>query len=130
MIVDDANNFVIPEAIDRFNTESDILFTCGGFLKSPQPISLLDYLPEDLDPLLKEEFNPYQIVSCALSSILCSKYEDFSPCLGDVDINKSYHHYREVSRLGYQAPELSYLGYFLDKEKIHSFRQQFGGSRL
>jgi amino acid adenylation domain-containing protein len=129
LIVDDANNFVIPEAIDRFNRKSDILFTCGGFLQPPQPISLLDYLPEELTPLLKEEFNPHSIVSCALSSLLCSKYQDFSPCLGDVDIDKAYRHYREVGRLGYRAPGLSYLGYFLDREKILSFRRQFGGSR-
>lgn len=129
MIVDDSNSFVVDEAIKRFNEQNDILFTYGGSLKAPQPLTLLDYLPEYLDASLNQGYNPYDIISCAFSSLLCSKYEGFSPCLGDVDIESTYKHYQEIIQLNYQAPDLSFFSYILDENKIVSFAQRYGGNQ-
>lgn len=136
LIVDDSapHCFVSKLAIERFQAQEDILFTEGGVLRSPHPITRLRYLPRYLEKIMSpaemEDFfkgNPFNITGCVFSSLLSSCF-DLKPTVGVLDWRTSVDHYEFLSRLGFQAADLHCGDYTLPEESIRNFRQHFGNS--
>jgi predicted amino acid dehydrogenase/acyl carrier protein len=135
IIVDDSGPhcFKSELAIKRFQEHQDILFTEGGVLKSPQPISEVRYLPRHWEKSLKnnqqiEEFvkhNPFEITGCVFSSVL-SSLENLNPTVGLVQLNESVKHYETLISMGFQAADLHCENYVLPDEAIEHFRKRFG----
>jgi hypothetical protein len=134
MIVDDSGPhcFAVREAVERFQRQADILFTEGGVLRAPSPISQVRALPRRAarDPIYVEavsKHNPFHITGCVLSGLLSSCYEDLKPTVGLVEDSASWRHYEQLGQLGFQAAGLHCQGYELAEGSIRHFRQRFGG---
>ncbi|OAD20995.1 amino acid adenylation domain-containing protein [Candidatus Thiomargarita nelsonii] len=135
LIVDDSGPhcFKSELAIKRFQEHQDILFTEGGVLKSPQPISEVRYLPHHWEKSLNskqiiEEFvkpNPFEITGCVFSSVL-SSVKNLKPTVGLVQLHESVKHYETLISLGFQAANLHCENYVLPDEAISHFRERFG----
>ena len=137
LIVDDSapHCFVSELAVERFQEQEDILFTEGGVLRSPHPISHLRYLPRYLEQIMSsaeiEDFlktNPFNITGCVFSSLLSSCFENLKPTVGVLDWRTSVQHYEVLDRLQFQAADLHCGDYRLPEESIRNFRQRFGNS--
>jgi amino acid adenylation domain-containing protein len=139
MIVDDSGPHCFePElAFRRFQEQEDILFTEGGVLKSPHPISELRYVPQETAPathlselevfLLRYlGYNQFNITGCVFSSLLSSCFEDLKPTVGLVDVETSLQHYEMLNRLEFQAADLHCRDYTLAEAAIRNFRRRFG----
>ena len=76
LIVDDSGPHCFdPElAIQRLQQQEDILFTEGGVLQLPHPITQLWYQPRQLEKLKipGRTGHPFNITGCVLSSLLSS----------------------------------------------------------
>ncbi len=129
--------FEYESAIQRFQMQEDILFTEGGVLKSPHPISEVRYVPREAgkDPVLSElktvlsknfRHTPYHISGCVLSGLLSAYFGDLKPTVGLVNIEDSLQHYATLNQLGFQGADLRCKNYILSKERIHKFRSRFG----
>jgi acyl carrier protein len=138
MIVDDSGPhcFVMEHATERFQDREDILFTEGGVLQSPQPLSTLVYLPPLVEQLVNKaaiealsDRNPHQITGCVLSGLLSSCFADLKPTVGFVDVGASGRHYEKLTQLGFDAADLHCEGYVLPEKSIQNFRKRFGVSR-
>jgi len=135
LIVDDSGPhcFKSELAIKRFQEHQDILFTEGGVLKSPQPISEVRYLPHHWEKSLNskqiiEEFvkhNPFEITGCVFSSVL-SSVKNLKPTVGLVQLHESVKHYETLISMGFQAANLHCENYVLPDEAISHFRERFG----
>ena len=137
LIVDDSGPhcFKSALAVKRFQTHQDILFTEGGVLKSPQPISEVIHLPHHLEKSFSskqlEEFikllkrNPFEITGCVFSSVL-SSVKNLKPTVGLVQLHESVKHYETLISLGFQAADLHCEDYVLPLEAISHFRGRFG----
>jgi predicted amino acid dehydrogenase len=137
LIVDDSGPhcFKSALAIERFQEHQDILFTEGGVLKSPQPISEVIHLPYHLEKSFSskqlEEFlkllkrNPFEITGCVFSSLLSSS-ENLKATVGFVQLNESVKHYETLISKGFQAADLHCENYVLPNETISHFREHFG----
>jgi len=135
LIVDDSGPhcFKSELAIKRFQEHQDILFTEGGVLKSPQPISEVRYLPHHWEKSLNskqiiEEFvkhNPFEITGCVFSSVL-SSVKNLKPTVGLVQLHESVKHYETLISMGFQAADLHCENYVLPFDAINHFRERFG----
>jgi hypothetical protein len=137
LIVDDSapHCFVSELAVERFQEQEDILFTEGGVLRSPHPISRLRYLPRYLEQIMSsaeiDDFSkshPFNIMGCVFSSLLSSCFENLKPTVGVLDWRTSVQHYEVLDRLEFQAADLHCGDYRLPEESIRNFRQRFGNS--
>jgi amino acid adenylation domain-containing protein len=137
LIVDDSapHCFVSELAVERFQEQEDILFTEGGVLRSPHPISHLRYLPRYLEQIMSsaeiEDFlktNHFNITGCVFSSLLSSYFEHLKPTVGALDWRTSVQHYEVLDQLEFQAADLHCGDYRLPEESIRNFRQRFGNS--
>jgi hypothetical protein len=139
MIVDDSGPhcFEAERAIQRFEEKQDILFTEGGVLKSPQPISELRYVPKEAaqNPNLAElqvvlsrglRRHPFNITACTFSSLLSACFEELKPTVGLVEVEASLQHYHKLKQQGFQAADLHCRDYTLVEEGIRNFRRRFG----
>jgi amino acid adenylation domain-containing protein len=136
LIVDDSGPhcFKSSLAVKRFQAHQDILFTEGGVLKSPQPISQLIHLPHHLEKMLKSQqfdeiiklikHNPFEITGCVFSSVL-SAAKNLKPLVGFVQLNDSVKHYNTLNSLGFQAADLHCEDYVLPYDAISHFRERF-----
>ncbi|MDF5733215.1 MAG: condensation domain-containing protein, partial [Rhizonema sp. PD38] len=114
MIVDDSapHCFPLELAIQRFQEQEDILFTEGGFMRSPHPISQLKYLPRPAEKYISAQVealaksNPHNITGCVFSSLLSSSFDDLKPTLGFVEGSTSLEHYEVLVQLGFQGADL------------------------
>ena len=137
MIVDDSGPHCFsPElAISRFQEQGDILFTEGGVLRSPQPITDRVYLP----PSIKKDVNPEQIMhwfslkgspfdvtSCVFSSLLSARFEGLAPTVGEVDSKAASQHYAILDLLGFRGADLHCEDYVISEDSIRNFRSRFG----
>lgn len=139
IIVDDSapHCFNINQAIHRFETQQDILFTEGGVLQSPEPMPETRYIPKDVarTPALADlemalargyRHNPFAITGCIFSSLLSASSEAFRPTVGLVDLNTCRQHYNKLTELGFQGADLHCRHYTLQPDMIAAFRQHFG----
>lgn len=137
MIVDDSapHCFATEQAVKRFQEQEDILFTEGGVLRSPHPISNLIYLPRPAEQLMNaipvdvfSKHNPFEITGCIFSSLLSSRFEALKPTVGFVDSDTCFQHFEMLGQLGFQAADLRCEGYVLAEESIRNFQHRFGGA--
>jgi len=141
LIVDDSGPhcFATEPAIRRLEGQGDILFTEGGVLKSPQPISELRYVPRAtqaanlsrLEMLLPTGtgHDPNHITGCVFSGLLSARFESLKSTIGLVDVETCSQHYDQLNALGFQAADLHCKRYTLSAESIRNFRRRFGGPR-
>jgi amino acid adenylation domain-containing protein len=125
--------FKPDDAIRRFEDRKDILFSEGGSLQLPSPIRRIRYLPHhmeevsDLPPVeALTNRNPSQIGSCALSSLLSTRFEDLGPVADMDDDSCCAMHFRLLTQLKCQAADLHCGDFVLPEQKIQYFRQRFG----
>jgi hypothetical protein len=138
MIVDDSGPhcFKPEQAIRRFEEQGDVLFTEGGVLKSPHPMSELRYVPptaqlahlSELEVVLSKglRYNPRTITGCVFSSLLSARFKELEPTVGLVDVETCLQHYQKLQQLGFQAADLHCQTYVLADEAIRNFRRRFG----
>ena len=140
LVVDDSGPhcFDIQSAIRRLEERGDILFTEGGVLQSPQPISELRYVPpaaqvpglSRLERLLPRGtvHDPRHITGCVFSGLLSARFDSLKPTIGLMEVEACLRHYEKLHELGFQAAELHCKQYILPGEAIRSFRQRFGAA--
>jgi amino acid adenylation domain-containing protein len=135
LIVDDSapHCFDPDQAHQRFEAEQDILFTEGGVVQAPQPITAMRYLPRLAERALPAHakalfahYNPHEITGCILSSLLSARFAHLPPTLGYVDLATSFEHYTTLRRLGFRGADLHCEGYTFSASEVTHFRQQFG----
>ncbi len=138
MLVDDAGTygFNLEEAHTRAESRGDILFTAGDALHSPTPIEMLMHIPLSvrnalgLDPeVMATTFDPHEIRSCILSSLLSRHFEDLPPTIGTVKTEDCLAHHQKLTLLGFHAARLHCEEYRLSDQAIEAFRDRFGGKR-
>lgn len=135
MIVDiSASHCFSPhDAARRLEAHGDILFSEGGAVQLPGPIRRIRYLPRHMEKLLQgspvealTDRNPRQIGSCALSSLLSSRFTELTPIANSVDDDSCEMHYKLLSQLECQAADLHYGEFVLPEQSIQNFRRRFG----
>lgn len=120
--------------VRRFKEQADILFTTGGVLSVPYPVTELAYLPRTLANRISsahlETFNsktsPDNIPACAFSSLLAACFEEITPTTGEIDEKTALTHYEFLKRLGCRGSELHDGDYALPETSIRNFRRRFG----
>ena len=135
LIVDDSGPhcFKTEDAMRRFLDQEDILFSEGGTLHSPHPVTQLRYLPQQAEhraePFYRKffaNFNPFRITGCVFSSLLCSLYAELKPTVGLADDRESLLHYQKLVSLGFRSADLHCEGKVLPQENIRNFQRRFG----
>lgn len=133
LLVDDSGPhcFSTPLAIERFQRQSDILFTEGGVLQSPKLIRSTIHFPSQVvDRLNLAEFinsawlDPANITGCVLSSLLSASF-GLPPTIGMIGVENALQHYHLLAELGFQGSQLHCEGYVLPQEAIAKFRGSF-----
>ena len=129
--------FRLDEAIKRFTSERDILFTTGGELMMPDVVSETIYLPEeleDLDDAVQASFMKFlasrdkrEITGCVLVSLLTGA-EGVEPTLGPLENEDALAHYEHLDKLGVKPARLQMGGFFLPEEGITFFRDRRSGT--
>jgi amino acid adenylation domain-containing protein len=137
LIVDDSGPhcFKAEDAMRRFLDREDILFSEGGTLHSPDPMTQIRYLPQQAElraghfyRKIVANFNPFQITGCVFSSLLSSRYDELKPTVGLANDRESLLHYRKLVSLGFQAAELHCEGSVLSPTNIRNFLRRFDGN--
>ncbi len=138
LIVDDSGPhcFKTEDAMQRFLDRKDILFSEGGSLLSPDPVTQLRFLPQEAEHRAGHfyrkvfaNFNPFRITGCVFSSLLCSLYDELEPTVGLADDRESLLHYQKLISLGFRAADLHCEGRVLPQENIRNFHRRFGEFR-
>jgi hypothetical protein len=135
LIVDDRRPqcFRMEDAVQRFLTRQDILFTEGDTLRSPSPVTQMKYLPRQLEQTapkfsmeLIRRYDPVRTTGCVFSSLLSARYDDLKPTLGLVNDDAARQHYQRLLALGFRAFDLHCESYLLPHASIANFRRRFG----
>ncbi len=136
LIVDDSGPhcFRTDHAVKRFNDKRDILFTEGGVLKCPTPITKTTYLPHDVENELKNakmlaiiNHKPFTITGCVLSALLSSRYEHIKPTTGFFNSDISFQNYQTLNQLTFKSADLHCENYQLNQNLITKFQESYGG---
>jgi hypothetical protein len=139
VIVDDSGPhcFSVSAAVRRLSGAGDILFTEGGVLRSPRPIERVRYLPRAAErtasaPYLESitRHDPRRITGCVLAGLLCARFPDLDPTVGQADDDSCAKHHERLRQLGFTAADLHCGGHVLAPEAIQAFRQRFGDAPL
>ena len=134
IIVDDSapHCFDPVLAVRRFEEHADILFTEGGVLHSPQPITQLLYWDPEWARVMYskrgdggEAASPFPITGCALSGLLSVRFEELPPTIGPVDGASCLRHHAALGRLGLRAAPLRCRDYVLSERLVDDFRAAF-----
>ncbi len=134
LLIDDSapHCFCPEEAIKRFEKRGDILFTEGGFLRSPEPINKMIYQPPGFGvkvPMMEQD--PFNITGCILSSLLTASFKHIEPTVGIIDVATSMKHYKLLKKLKFKSADLhcwqesSQKPYVLDEKRIKVFKERF-----
>jgi acyl carrier protein len=135
VIVDDSGPhcFSVPEAVQRLGEAGDILFTEGGVLRSPHPVERVRYLPRAAERTASASYlesiarhDPRRITGCVLAGLLCARFPDLGPTVGQADDSSCAKHYERLRQLGFTAAEPHCAEHVLAPEAIQGFRQRFG----
>ncbi len=129
--------FKLDEAVKRFATEGDVLFTTGGELSLPGVVGETIYLPEDLDGLdegAQTAFlnflggrDRHEITGCVLASLVTGRKQGVDATTGPLDNADARAHYDYLVEFGAMPAKLQMNGYFLPEDRVAAFRE--GGSR-
>jgi natural product biosynthesis luciferase-like monooxygenase protein len=130
LIVDDSDPhcFDAQQAIRRFESKGDILFTEGGALRVPDVVRHRMYVPPQFEWALDypaDDDNAHHITGCILSSLLSAKYE-YPTTIGDVKLEDGLRHLSGLVEHGFTAANLHCQSYRLPIERIAQFRATFG----
>ncbi|WP_212749163.1 amino acid adenylation protein [Chitinivorax sp. B] len=130
LVVDDSDPhcFDAQQAIERFENCGDILFTEGGALRSPDVVKHTIYVPEQFEWALQypvDDDNAHHITGCIFSSLLSAKY-GYPRTLGMVSQEDAWTHLSGLVKYGFTASNLHCGPYRLQRERIDTFRRQFG----
>ncbi len=130
--------FRVDEAIRRFTTERDILFTTGGELKMTDVVAETIYLPEgveEMDDAVQFRFVKFlssrdknEITGCVLVSLLTGLSEDVAPTVGPLENADALAHFEFLEELGVTPAKLQMAGFFLPEDGIAAFREKHLGS--
>jgi amino acid adenylation domain-containing protein len=137
LIVDDSGPhcFPLPEAIARFESKTDILFTEGGVLSAPEPIVQVSYMPSSWAQAIDEHGlqrytvrHPSDVTGCVFSSLLSTRFPGLAGTVGTVDVTDSMRHYDMLVELGFRAASIHCAGYVdgPSEEHIRTFRVRHG----
>jgi hypothetical protein len=133
IIVDDSGPhcFDAAVAIERLESDGDILFTRAGQLTTPEPINRIQYLPERWKPL----FGPGTdmggadrfIEGCVLSALLAATQTNTAATVGETSAEECLRQLRLLEELGYEAGPLECVGYRISADQVSRFLRH--GSR-
>ena len=124
--------FRVDEAVKRFVTQGDILFTTGGELRLPGVVGETIFLPEeveDLDEGVQGAFmkflgsrDKHEITGCVLVSLLTGLKEGVSPTVGPLENLDAVAHFEFLEEFGVVPARLQMTGFFLPEEGVSAFR--------
>jgi predicted amino acid dehydrogenase len=135
LIVDDSapHCFNPDQARQRFEQQCDILFTEGGALQTPQPISGTKYYPRIAQHTLSTscaemllQHTPHTFMGCMLSGLLSTRYPHLVPTTGYIEQSMSVQHYILLQQTGYRGATLHCEEYTLPESLLRQFRQTYG----
>ncbi|MCB1205280.1 MAG: amino acid adenylation domain-containing protein [Verrucomicrobiae bacterium] len=125
--------FKLDEAVKRFVTQGDILFTTGGELRLSGVVGETIYLPEDLEGLdegVQTAFlnflggrDRHEITGCVLASLVTGRKEGVEATLGALENDDAQAHYDYLNEFGATPAKLQMSGFFLPEEAIAAFRE-------
>jgi hypothetical protein len=119
-------------ALTRFMDDKDILYTEGGFVRSPTRMQRISHVPpnagvpDEFTQILFSSLTPHDITACVLSALISACRPDLAPTIGLIPSEIARQHWAALPELGFGAAELNYEGNLLDSECISAFRERFG----
>ena len=126
--------FRVDEAVKRFVTHGDILFTTGGELRLPGVVGETIFIPEeveDLDEGVQGAFmkflgsrDKHEITGCVLVSLLTGLKEGVSPTIGPLENRDAIAHFEFLEEFGVVPARLQMTGFFLPEEAVTAFRDK------
>lgn len=129
--------FKLDEAVKRFSTKGDILFTTGGELRLPGVVGETIYLPENLDGLDETAQTAFlnflgsrdrhEITGCVLASLVTGRKAGVEATTGPLGPVDAKAHYDYLVEFGAQPAKLQMSGFFLPEDAVTAFRE--GGRR-
>jgi len=119
-------------ALTRFMNDKDILYTEGGFVRSPVRMQRISHVPpnagvpKEFTQILFSSLTPHDITACVLSALISARRPELAPTIGLIPSAIARQHWAALPELGFRAAELSYEGNLLHPECISAFRERFG----
>jgi hypothetical protein len=123
--------FKIDEAVKRFATKHDILFTTGGELRLPGIVGETILLPEELEELDESVQNAFmnflgsrdkhEITGCVLVSLLTGAKEGVNATSGPLENEDALAHFHFLEEFGATSAKLQMSGFFLPEEGVKTF---------
>jgi amino acid adenylation domain-containing protein len=135
LIVDDSFPpcFRVFDAINRLETDHDILFTTGGLVRLNEEIEETIYLPSGTASLLEElggnqllalaGRDSREITGCILSSLISGSRPEIKCTLGTVTLEDSLAHYRFLQSSGFEAARPQCENYFISPKAVARFNE-------
>ena len=127
-------SFRVGEAVRRFESTNDILFTTGGELNAGQVAKETVYLPKRAKELdgqfdarhvsLLAGRDAEEITGCIVVSLLTNMAKDVKPTLGPVEKEDVLAHYQFLAKEGFKTPRLQMQRYFLSPERVKKFAKK------
>jgi hypothetical protein len=121
-----------PAAFTRFMAQKDILYTEGGFVRSPMRMPRISHVPSnagvpaELSQIFFSSVDPHDITACILSALLSVRKPELTPTVGLISPATARQHWTALAELGFKAAELNYEGNALPPEAVTAFRRRFG----
>ncbi len=137
LIVNDSGRtcFSLNAAIQRLESQKDILFTEGDVLHSPKPLKRSIYLPHFVEEGLGRgtlesflTFDPHMITGCVLSGLLSAGFKEIKPVTGSVGLDTCVQNFHLLKQQGFKAAHAHYERYEPSEEVIAHFINQYGCS--
>jgi hypothetical protein len=71
-----------------------------------------------------------RITGCVLAGLLCARFPDLAPTVGQANDESCAKHYERLRQLGFTSAELHCGEHMLAPEAIQGFRQRFSEAPL
>lgn len=123
--------FKMDEAVKRFATKHDILFTTGGELRLPGIVGETILLPEGLEELDENVQNAFmnflgsrdkhEITGCVLVSLLTGSKDGVNATTGPLENEDALAHFHFLEEFGATSARLQMSGFFLPEEGVKTF---------
>ncbi|NEP85167.1 MAG: amino acid adenylation protein [Okeania sp. SIO3B3] len=129
LLIDDSSPhcFKVDDAIQRLETQNDILFTEGGVLKLPQAANMITYVPKWLERVFFRSLSGYNtnnITGCILSSLLSAQFPELEPTTRPVNGEISFTHYKQLVSFEIEAADLHCETYTIPTVSIEKFNEK------
>ncbi|NNE90007.1 MAG: amino acid adenylation domain-containing protein [Verrucomicrobiales bacterium] len=123
------------EAIRRFASKQDILFTTGGELSIGATVPETVYLPENADEMASTDGSlengilrflaardKTEMTGCVLVSLLTGRKKGVESTLGPLSSKDAKAHYEYLCEIGYAPARAQMHGFFLGEADLEKFR--------